>query len=47
MKKKYLVDIIIPNYNKGAYIKKSINSVIHQSFKNWKLYIIDDNSSDN
>ena len=47
MKKKYLVDIIIPNYNKGAYIKKSINSVIHQSFKNWKLYIIDDNSTDN
>ena len=47
MKKKYLVDIIIPNYNKGAYIKKTINSVIRQSFKNWKLYIIDDNSTDN
>jgi len=40
------VDIIMPNYNKGEFLKESINSVLSQSYKNWKLYIIDDNSSD-
>lgn len=40
------IDIIIPNYNKGMYLSASINSVINQTYKNWKLYIIDDNSHD-
>ena len=43
---KYSVDVIIPNYNKGKYLKQSIDTVLNQSFKKWKLYIIDDNSSD-
>ena len=42
-----LVDIILPNYNKGKYLEETINSVIAQTYKNWKLYIIDDNSTDN
>ena len=41
------VDIILPNYNKGQYLNEAIESVINQSFKNWKLYIIDDCSTDN
>ena len=41
------VDIIMPNYNKCEYLSDAINSVISQSYKNWKLYIIDDHSSDN
>ena len=40
------IDIIMPNYNKGDYLKEAILSVINQSYKNWKLYIIDDNSND-
>jgi len=40
------VDVIIPNYNKEKYIEESINSVISQTYKNWHLYIIDDNSTD-
>lgn len=40
------VDIIMPNYNKSKYLNEAINSVLSQSNKNWKLYIIDDNSSD-
>ncbi len=40
------VDIIMPNYNKGEYLEKSINSVIKQTYKFWKLYIIDDKSTD-
>ena len=41
------IDIIMPNYNKGKFIDKAIKSVISQSFKNWRLFIVDDNSSDN
>ena len=41
------VDIIMPNYNKSEYIDEAIESVLKQSFINWKLYIIDDFSSDN
>ena len=40
------IDIILPNYNKGEYIDECILSILNQSFLNWKLYIIDDNSSD-
>ena len=36
------VDIIMPNYNKCDYLEQAINSVIKQTHKNWKLYIIDD-----
>ena len=40
------VDIIMPNYNKGEFVGEAIQSVINQSYRNWKLYIIDDNSKD-
>ena len=41
------VDIIIPNYNNANFLEQSIQSVINQSFKNWKIYIVDDSSTDN
>lgn len=41
------IDIIIPNYNNGEFLDKSIRSVIKQSFRNWRIYIVDDNSNDN
>ena len=40
------VDVIITNFNKAKFLEESINSVIDQTYKNWKLYIIDDNSND-
>ena len=39
--------IIIPNYNNGEWIGKTISSVIKQTYKNWEMYIIDDMSTDN
>ena len=42
----YKVDIIMPNYNKAENLLRSIKSVIYQTHKNWRLFIIDDNSND-
>ena len=45
-KKNFSIDIIMPSYNKANYLDDSIKSIICQSLKNWNLYIIDDNSTD-
>ena len=47
IKENPFVDVILPNFNKAKFIEEAINCVINQSYKNWKLYIIDNNSSDN
>jgi teichuronic acid biosynthesis glycosyltransferase TuaG len=47
MKNNVNIDIIIPVYNSQKFIKKTINSVLRQTFKNWKLILIDDASTDN
>ena len=39
------VDIILPNYNSAPYLPEIIDSIINQTFKNWKLIIIDGNSN--
>ncbi len=41
-----IVDIILPNYNKSNFLKEAINSLINQTYKNFHIYIIDDNSTD-
>ena len=47
IREKVFVDVILPNYNKTEFLEEAINSVFTQTYKNWHLYIIDDNSSDN
>lgn len=46
MRNKLNIDIILPVYNSQRFIKKTINSVLNQTFKSWKLIIIDDGSTD-
>ena len=40
------ISIVLPVYNGEKYLRKSIDSVIAQTFKDWELIIVDDCSSD-
>lgn len=46
MAKAPLISIIIVNYNSGTYASKSIKSVLDQSFTDFEIILIDNNSSD-
>lgn len=41
------VEIIIPAYNPGPYLKDAIESCLNQSYKNYSITVIDDCSSEN
>ncbi len=41
------ISIIMPSYKSERFIRKSIESVLNQTYKNWELIIIDDCSPDN
>lgn len=41
-----LISIIVPIYNRESYVEQLINTVKNQTYKNWELLLIDDNSSD-
>ncbi|GAB3279181.1 glycosyltransferase family 2 protein [Larkinella harenae] len=42
-----MISVIIPLYNKADYIKKSVQSVLQQSFRYFELVIVNDGSTDN
>ena len=42
-----LVSVCIPAYNSSVYIKRTMESVLEQNYKNIELVVIDDQSKDN
>lgn len=40
------ISIIVPVYNVEAYVKKSIESIINQTYSNLEIFLIDDGSTD-
>jgi glycosyltransferase involved in cell wall biosynthesis len=41
-----LLTIIMPVYNASAFIKEAVESILHQTFQDFELWIVDDASTD-
>src|SRR3990172_13226391 len=41
------ISVIIPTYNRAAYLAEALNSVISQTYKDFELIVVDDGSTDN
>ena len=46
MEAKGLVSIIMLSKDKGQFVEESVRSVMNQTYKNWELLFLDDNSKD-
>ena len=42
-----MVSIVVPVYNAARYIRKTIDMVCEQTYKDWELILVDDASPDN
>ena len=41
-----MFDIVIPLYNKERFIGATLEFVLAQTYKEWRLFIVDDGSGD-
>jgi glycosyltransferase involved in cell wall biosynthesis len=41
------VDILIPSYNTARYLPFAVESVVAQTFSDWRILLVDDGSTDN
>ncbi|RRJ61624.1 glycosyltransferase family 2 protein [Paenibacillus oralis] len=42
-----LVTVVVPTYNKAAYIEEALKSIENQTYRDWRLLVVDDGSTDN
>lgn len=47
MKDYGLVSIVMLSHNRAQYVEESVRSVMAQTYQNWELLFVDDNSKDN
>ena len=45
--KKFLVSVLVINYNKEMFISRCLDSLVKQNFKNFEVIFSDDSSKDN
>lgn len=41
------VSVLIPTFNREKYLIQTIKSVLNQTYRHWKILLVDDGSSDN
>lgn len=46
MSEKSLISVIVPVYNVEVYLSKCLSSIIHQTYKNLQILLVDDGSTD-
>ncbi len=44
---KVKISVIVPIYNVEKYLKKCLDSIINQTFKEFEIILVDDGSTDN
>ena len=42
LKNKNYIDIVLPNFNSSKFLNQTLKSILEQTYKNWRLVIIDD-----
>jgi len=42
-----LFSVVIPTFNHAQYLSRALKSVVNQSYSNWEIIVIDNNSTDN
>ena len=46
MQKMIDVSVVIPCYNAGQYLTRSVESILAQTFRNFEIIIVNDGSND-